>query len=210
MVEAAGIDHAKRRIRDHAAAGLLKSYALMTETTVNGSRTCVRDGALAADLWRRMVDEDADDGVWTGDTIRLAASAVGGGMPAVSITGVRFRERDIERLIDHHQGTIRVPPQPETKAAKSPVAENAKASSEPGVEPPPPFSAPAQPGASIVAPPIPPGALLASVKQTMAATGFGRTKVNAMMKDGTLKWSKVGHSTRIEVASIMALADRGA
>lgn len=53
--------------------------------------------------------------------------------------------------------------------------------------------------------PIAPGAILATINQTMAATGFGRTKVNALVNAGTLVARKVGRSTRIEVASILAL-----
>lgn len=52
---------------------------------------------------------------------------------------------------------------------------------------------------------IPDGAILATVNQTMAALGLGRTKVNDLMNVRTLVRVKVGGRTMITVESIRAL-----
>lgn len=52
---------------------------------------------------------------------------------------------------------------------------------------------------------IPPGAITISVDQAMQATGIERTKINQMMKDGTLDRRKSGRRTLITVESVRRL-----
>lgn len=200
FIEAAGVPDARRLIADFAAAGLIKSYALSVETIeVSGRRACTRDGAISPDLWQRVIRDGVVDDVWTGGTVRLAGASLIGGEPEVRITGIRFAEKSLHRLVDHHRGDG-PKPAPAKKANPAPA--------EPveivGDEPPVAVSPPArQPDASA----IPPGAEWCTVKQAQQATGFGRTKINEMMIDGRLVRKKIDSAVRIEVASLRALLD---
>lgn len=107
LVEAAGVPNGRRLIADFAAAGLIKSYALTIETIeAAGGTSTVRDSALAPALWQRIIHEDVVDDVWTGGTVRLRPTQPGDGEPEVRITGIRFNEKSLQRLVDHHCGTI--------------------------------------------------------------------------------------------------------
>lgn len=190
LVENAGFPDARRIISDYAAAGLLKSYALVIETSeVNGQRSAVRGCAVSAELWQRIVNEGVTDDVWTGGTVRLK----GEGAPDVRITGVSFSEKHLQRLIGHS---------PAGAAIKE-------------LEPPaPPLSEPAadiqrRPPANLGMNAIPVGARTVSVKQTMAALGLGRTKVNELMNEGSLERKKFGARTAITVESIEKLLSSG-
>lgn len=195
MIEAAGIPHAQRLIRDHAAAGLVKSYAMLIETTeVSGATTCIRGAAMSIDLWRRIVTEDADEDVWTGGTVRLAPSGLIGGVPAVNITGVGFNGSDLQRLIDQHCGG--------TSKGKRPQLVGAQSDDDADV-PAPAIPKPTRRQADLLA--IPPGALAVTVNQAMAALGLGRTKVNDLMVRGTLVRVKIDTRTLITTESIRAL-----
>lgn len=193
LVEAAGVANAAQLIRDFTAAGLVKSYALVLETIEpSGSRTCVRGGTVPAELWQRVVNDGVEDAAWIGGTVRLAGADLIGGAPAVSITGIGFNDKDLQRLIEHQQGGV-----------PRPVARKAPAATVEPVGVPQPAAAPKRrpdPGA------IPDGALLATVKQVEAALGFGRTKVNELMNQGRLQRVAIDGGVRITVASVMALS----
>jgi len=75
FVEAAGIADGRRLIADRAAAGLVKSYALVIETLeADGKRAQVRGVTVPTDLWLRIILEGVAEDVWTGGTVRLAAA----------------------------------------------------------------------------------------------------------------------------------------
>lgn len=197
FVEAAGITGARRLITDFTAAGLIKSYAVAIETIeVNGDPACVRNAAVPPELWQRVIREGLVDDVWTGGTVRLPAANLIGGEPEVRITGIRFNEKYLQRLVDHHQGAI----------PKAMPPSNAKPVS---IEEDEPQAAPthstrsAKPDTSA----IPAGALVATVAQAQLALGVSRSTVNNMMNDGRLIRSgkDLGRMTRITVASIHAV-----
>ncbi|MEH3103698.1 MAG: hypothetical protein PGN12_07305 [Sphingomonas phyllosphaerae] len=124
--------------------------------------------------------------------MRLTGADLIGGKPAVSITGIGFNDKDLQRLIEHQQGGA-----PKPAAKKAPVATVEH------VDVPQPFTTPKRrPDPSA----IPDGAFLATVKQVEAALGFGRTKVNELMNQGRLERVAIDGGVRITVASVMALA----
>lgn len=198
MVQAAGVEDAAKLIRDYAAAGLVKTYAeLQVRIAADGARTSVRRGAVPAELWDRMVDEGADGDAWTGGTVRLVGSELIGGMPAVHVTGLSFNPAHVQRLVDQQLPTSLAAARVQ-KAALSPT------SSEETADPQPTTARYAGPDASA----IPANAILCTVKQAGEALGFGRTKVNELMKTGLLERRRVGSSTRITLESGRALAVR--
>lgn len=194
FVEAAGVSGGRRLIADFAAAGMMKSYALVIETIeVGGPRHSVRDSTVPPALWDRIIREGLVDEVWTGGTVRLSAGHLVGGEPEVRITGVRFSEKHLQRLVDHHHGTqVRPAPAVKAPAAAATVVDDSHATTPKRRQP------------DLNA--IPPGALTVSVSQAQAALGLGRTKINELMNDGRLVRKKIDRSVRIEVASIYALA----
>lgn len=195
FVEAAGVTGGRRLIADFAAAGMLKSYALVIETIeVGGARHSVRDSTISSSLWDRIICEGMVDEVWTGGTVRLPAANLVGGVPEVRITGIRFSEKHLARLVEHHEG-VQVQPAPAVKAPEA--AASAVGDSQA------PAAAPTRRQPDLNA--IPPGALTVTVPQAQAALGLGRTKINELMNDGRLVRRKIDRSVRIEVASIYAL-----
>jgi len=198
LVEAAGVPNGRRLIADFAAAGLIKSYALTIETIeAAGGTSIVRDSALPPALWRRIIHEDVVDDVWTGGTVRLRLAQPSGGEPEVRITGVRFNEKSLQRLIEHHCGTI---------ATTMPLRKVKAVPAEPVQEQPIALSPRARKPDPVA---IPAGTLWVTVKEAEQMTGFGRTKINDLMKDGRLVRRKVDRATRIEVDSIHALLRTG-
>lgn len=198
IVSNAGIADAARLIVDFAAAGLVKSYALVIDSKQDdGRRGVVRGGAILTDLWRRIVQQGVADEIWRGGTVRLGAVPAEA-WPEVNITGVSFSVKSLQRLIEHHGA--KALPSAEPLAAGS-AQERVEGDGEPEVEPAPGRRRP-DPSA------FPIGAELATVNQAMAALGFGRTKINELMNDGRLVRVKVDGSTRITVESIRALAGR--
>ncbi|KQN93066.1 hypothetical protein ASE95_10820 [Sphingomonas sp. Leaf231] len=194
LVEAAGISNAAQLIRDFAAAGLVKSYALVLETIEPaGRRTCVRGGAIPTGLWQRIVGDGVEDAAWIGGAVWLAGADLIGGMPAAIITGIGFNDKDLQRLIEHQQGGV-----PKPAAAKK--------ASVVGVELVPELQSAESPKRQPDSSAIPNGALLATVRQVEAALGFGRTKVNELINAGRLERVKIDGGVRITVASVKALA----
>lgn len=198
MIEAVGIPHAQRLIRDHAAAGLVKSYAMLVETTdVSGKPACVRGAAVPVDIWRRIVAERADEDVWTGGTVRLAPGDLIGSAPSVSITGIGFNGADLQRLINQHRG---VP-------SKRPTRVKATAS------PPPPSEdertvapEPARQRKAADLSPLLSGALHLTVEQTKAALSIGHTTFYKLLNAGDLERAPSKAGTRITTTSVRRYA----
>ena len=198
-MEKAGIPEARRFIVDFAAAGLLKAYAETIVTTeACGTTTTVRGATIPTHLWKRIVVEDVADNVWVGGSVRLAGSGLRGGTPEVWITGIGFSESFVRRVVARHTGVAPVPSKPIPRSSQpvAPVAD------EPAM-PPAPLGRQPDPTA------IPEGALLATIRQTQAALGLGRTKVNELMNSGRLVRREIDGGVRIEVSSIRALAGGG-
>lgn len=191
-IEAVGVEDAAKLIRDHAAAGLVKTYAQSQVTiAADGQRTTVRDGAVTAELWERMVQEGVDGDTWSGGTVRLPRSSLIGGAPAVHVTGIAFNPAHVQRLAEQQR-------------PKKPAARRSQSSEFPAPVEPLASPAPAKRKADPAA--IPPGAILCTIKQAGGALGFGRTKVNELMNSGRLERRMVGSSPRITVASVEGLA----
>ncbi len=209
LVEEAGVMDAALMIRDYAAAGIVKSYAMVVETIgADGSRSCVRDAAIPVALWHRMIDEGADEAIWTGATVRLAgieATAV----PKANITGVRFNEGDLYKIVTLlGDGAVAAPDIRATPAVEAPApfgVPDTRTEDVPAV-----VDVPAprktrerrQPDPTILMP----GKLLLTVTETQAALGLGRTKINELMNDGRLVRTKIDGRVGIDVNSVRALA----
>ncbi len=199
LMAAAGMPHTARLLRDYAAAGLVKSYALLVETIeVDGRQSIVRGGAVPTDLWQRMIRDGVDDDVWTGGTVRLASADLIWGLPAINITGIGFNPGDVERLVAQHR-------------CEQPKAKRAVAT----LPPPRSLDQPAA-NAATPAPPRPrraadasvltPGKLLVTIAEAGAALGCGRTKVNELMNAGRLERRDIDGGVRITVESVRAVA----
>lgn len=200
LVEAAGIDDARRIIADFAEAGLITSYALVTKTIdTRGAGTCVRGAIIPADLWRRVVLGGIADDVWSSGTVRLAGSDLVGGDPAVVMTGITFKLDSIKWLIAHHAGTLPARPR-KRKATTPPQADEVQSVDQVAAAPRPRRTR--DPAA------IPAGALTATMEQTEAALGVSRGTVYNLIDRGRLvRVKETGlRSVIIEVASIRAFA----
>lgn len=194
FVEAAGIPDARRIVRDFAAAGLLKSYALSIRTVgADGRSSEIRGATVPVDLWHRIVREGAVEDVWTGGTVWLQADEARG-IPEVWITSISFGEKYLHRLVEQLRGTD---PKRKLSRNETPLAAGA-------IDPPACAAAePKKKQADLSA--IPPGTLTVSVKQAQAALGLGRTKINELMNDGRLVRTNIDRAVRIDVGSIRAL-----
>lgn len=197
LVEAAGIEHARRIVADFAAAGLVKSYALVIERIEpGGASAIVRGATISPELWQRIVSNDAD---WSSGTVRLAGSDLVGGEPAAIITGITFKPDSIDWLIDHNAGVPRVRRrQQQVGAAPSVTACSAPPTAAPDSKPEPPGRPHPNSGA------IPSGALFATIDQAMKALGVSRGTINNLINNGKLARVHIGRAARIEVASIRA------
>ncbi|MDT0575596.1 hypothetical protein RM533_05310 [Croceicoccus sp. F390] len=129
-----------------------------------------------------------------GGTVRLEGSQLKGGIPSVQITGVSFSEASLVKVLDRYcaQSLICA-----TKALSIPIPETPTEASSL-------ISRVGEPNKKEV-PPVKPGDLTASVAQAMQATSLGRTKIDQLMRDGTLVRRKVGNRTLITVESIERL-----
>jgi hypothetical protein len=205
MISAAGADDPAKLIRDHSAAGLVRSFALR-HVTINaqGNRTTERGKAIQAHIWERMIRDGVDGDVWGGGTVRLPGSELVGGEAALHITGVAFHPDDIRRLADQQR-----PPLPPTrKLTSTPPAPQAEAVTQAPVAVEQVKDAPPKRRPNAAA--IPPGAILCTVKQAKEALGIGHTKVYELLKAGRLTRAEGVAGTRITVASIKRLAGTSA
>lgn len=205
QVEAAGLEDARRIVADFAAAGLVKSYALMIETIdARGVSACVRGATVPVEIWQRVVLGDIADDVWSAGTVRLPGSELVGGVPAVIVTGITFSRKHIDWLIAHHDGvplSRRRKRKPNPKAAPQAVATVVANEDDDVAAAPPAAIRKANPGV------IPTGALFASMEQTMVALNKSRGTIYNLIERGQLIRHNDGlRSVSIEVASIRAFA----
>lgn len=204
MVEAASLEAGRQIIADFTAAGLVKTYALVIEMIdARGVATCVRGATIPPTLWQRIILEDAVADVWNSGTVRLDGSELIGGALAVVITGITFNPKHLGKLLEHHGQAPETAPRAAAEAPARAKAADAICKADVAAAPvaQTPQSQRQEPAA------IKPGAIWATVREAMSATGLGRTKINELMNDGTLVRKKFGRATRIEVASIRALAE---
>ncbi|KQM62703.1 hypothetical protein ASE75_13835 [Sphingomonas sp. Leaf17] len=198
VIKAAGVDDAAKLIRDHAAAGLVRSYA-QVQVTINtrGERTCVRGGAVASAAWERMICGGVDSDVWGGGTVRLAGSDLVGGTPALHVTGIAFHADDIERLSNQQRPASRV------KAAPKRVAvEQTRVADEDPADVPSPR--PTRQRGALDLSALHSGALLLTVKQTEAALAISHTTVYKLINAGKLE--RPAGETRITAESVRRYA----
>ncbi|MEH6790657.1 hypothetical protein [Parasphingorhabdus sp.] len=195
LVEEAGLAEAQSILADYAAAGLVKTYALMRTTISAGQAPrSVRDAAIPAEVWQRIIADGKTAEALNGGTARLAGSDLIGGEPDVQITGIRFSDVSLGNVLGRYCSE----PKPITscKAKKAtiptqPPESNAELSAESHMSPP-----------EKVQPPIRGSDLTATIAQVMQSTGIGRTKINDLMNNGTLVRKKIGSRTVITVESI--------
>lgn len=197
VIEAAGVEDAAKLIRDHAAAGLVRSYALSQVTIdARGGRAQVRGGAIAPDAWERMIGEGVDGDVWSGGTVRLSGSGLVGGLAALHITSVAFHAEDIDRLArqqrpPHGQATTK-----RVKVERTPAVEEEADEA--------PVARPARPNKAPDLSVLHSGALLLTIRQTEAALARGRTWIYDRIKEGKLVQPE--GDTRITAESVRRLA----
>ena len=193
LVEAAGVTGAAEKICDFAAAGIVRSEALLVETIeVDGQRTSDDSGKVPIEIWQRVVREGLKPQDWIGGTLRIQGDVLIGGKPEVVITGLRFVTMDLHRLIRFHRGdppAIVVPPK-----VMPPVVPPSTPTAKRRTRTPPDHSI------------IRPGALLLTIAEAGAVLGFKRTKVNRLINAKLLDRVEVGGAPRITVASVRALA----
>lgn len=196
LVVARDLEDAETLLADFAAAGLIKTYALMREVKpVGGPARTVRDSQIPPEDWDRIVAEDRIDVALNGGTVRLEGSQLKGGTPSVQITGVSFSEASLVKILDRYcaQSPLEVP-----KLSEEPVPRCSSAVSSPS------SSRDRETGKKEV-PPIKPGDLTASVAQAVQATGLSRTNIDKLMREGPLVRRKIGNRTLITVESIEKL-----
>lgn len=198
LIEAAGIPHAAYLLRDHAAAGLVKSYAMVVGTSqVSGGTTCVRGAALPVEMWRRIIAEGVDEDVWTGGTVRLAPAYLVGGVPAVNITGIGFNGADLQRLVDQHRGVTSKRLAPTKVKAPDPVFV---------VDEPAPAPSPTRTRRTADLSALHSGALHLTVEQTKAALSIGHTTFYKLLNAGNLERAPSKAGTRVTAKSVRAYA----
>lgn len=195
LVKSRNLDAADILLADFAAAGLIKTYALVREIRpVGGPTRTIRDTQIPPEEWDRIVTTGNVGVALNGGTVRLEGSPLNGGIPTVLITGVSFSETSLVKVLDRY--CAQAPVTHGTTLSKSNCQMEAKT----------PASSFQNGGTSKKAvPPIKQGDLTASVAQTMQATSLGRTKIDRLMRDGKLVRRKVGNRTLITVESIERL-----
>lgn len=195
LVKSKNLDRVDALLADFAAAGLIKTYALVREIRpTRGPTEIVRDAQIPPEDWERIVASENIQVALNGGTVRLKGSPLQGGIPSVLITGISFSEASLTKILDRYcaEPSVRTSgPLPKRNAT---TLESASKPSPQG-----------QKRTTKAVPPIKAGDLTASVAQTMQATGLGRTKVDQLMQKGELVRTKVGNRALISVESIERL-----
>lgn len=201
-IAAAGVEDAARLIRDHAAAGLVKSYAQIQVTLdARGERRTVRGAAVAAETWERMIRDGLDGDVWGGGTVRLAGSELIGGIAALHVTGIAFNPADVERLARQQRPT----PQPSQPVKHERAPAMVAAIATPTQEPTPgPTVACGRKVPDLTA--LHAGALHLTVAQTKAALSIGHTTLYKLLNAGNLERAPSKAGTRITAESVRRYA----
>lgn len=195
LVEARNLDAPEKLLADYAAAGLIKTYALMREIRPAGGPTkTVRDSQIPQEEWARIVASDNITAALNGGTIQLDGSKLPGGLPAIQITGISFSEASLTKILDRYCAD------PSVRSAVAPPKASPTTQEKPH-KPSPKDQKRTQEAVL----PIKAGDLTASIAQTMQATGLGRTKVDQLMRKGDLVRTKVGSRSLITVESIERL-----
>lgn len=195
MVEAAGIPHAKRLIRDQAAAAMVRSYAMKIETIDHtGKSQCYRGYAVTSELWQRIVTEGVDDDVWIGGTVRLAAADFIGGVPAVNITEIGLNEADLRAMIERHGGVASAQAAKPVRGIAPPIVKHAAPVKPAKVRKTPDLSS------------LHSGALHLTVEQVKAALSIGHTSFYKLLNAGDLERAPSKAGTRITTASVRRYA----
>ena len=195
LAESRGRDGADALLADFAAAGLIKTYALVREVRPAGGPTKVlRDAQIPAQDWERIVASEKIQTALNGGTVRLEGLPLQVGTPSVLITGMSFSEAALIKVLDRYcvdppVGVSRQFSDYDAHATTKGIA--------------PSFEAPEAKNEDVQ--PIRPGDLTASVAQTERATGLGGTTIDELMRDGTLVRKKIGRRTLITVESIERL-----
>ncbi len=195
LVKSRSLEGADALLADFAAAGLIKTYALVREIRpAGGPAEIVRDAQIPPEDWERIVASENIQIALNGGTVRLQGSTLQGGIPSVLITGISFSEIALVKVLDRY-------------CVDSPVGIT-KQSSDCNAQATMKCVTPST-GSSVSkkedVQPIRSGDLTASVAQTEQATGLGRTTIDKLMRDGTLVRKKVGRRTLITVESIERL-----
>ena len=195
LVRSRDFEKADALLAGFAAAGPIKTYALVREIRPAGGPTkVVRDAQIPAQDWERIVASKKIQAALDGGTVRLEGSPLEGGTPSVLITGISFSEAALIKVLDRY-------------CVDSPVGVSKQSSgcdahaTTKGIAPSIAASEAKKGGVQ----PIRPGDLTAPVAQTEQATGLGRTTIDKLMRDGTLVRKKVGRRTLITVESIERL-----
>ena len=195
LVKSRNLEKADALLADFAAAGLIKTYALVREIRPAGGPTkVVRDAQIPAQDWERIVASNKIQAALDGGTVRLEGSPLQGGTPSVLITGISFSGAALIKVLDRY--CVDTP----AGASKKSSGCDAHATTK-GIA----SSIGASEAKKIAVQPIRSGDLTASVAQTEQATGLGRTTIDKLMRDGTLVRKKVGKRTLITVESIERL-----
>ena len=195
LVKSRNLEKADALLADFAAAGLIKTYALVREIRPAGGPTkVVRDAQIPAQDWERIVASNKIQAALDGGTVRLEGSPLQGGTPSVLITGISFSGAALIKVLDRY--CVDTP----AGASKKSSGCDAHATTK-GIA----SSIGASEAKKIDVQPIRSGDLTASVAQTEQATGLGRTTIDKLMRDGTLVRKKVGKRTLITVESIERL-----
>jgi hypothetical protein len=192
LVEARNLGVAQSLLADFAAAGLIKTYALVREIRpVEGPIETFRDSQIPPGEWDRVIESGNISAAFNGGTVRLEGSTFKGGAAAILITGISFSEASLVKVLDRYcapgpngttKNAVNIGPNAKTQAA-SPPCQNGKSNTK-------------------AVPPIRKGDLTASIAQTMQATGLGRTNIDKLMKEGVLDRQHVGRRALITVESI--------
>lgn len=197
LVKSRNLNAPEKLLADYATAGLIKTYALMREIRPTGGPTkTVRDSQIPQEEWGRIVASDNVVTALNGGTVQLEGSNLPGGLPTIRITGISFSEASLTKVLDRYctdapsiilQEPLARIPEPQVGRSSAIPSQSSKHRRKEVA-------------------PIKPGDLTATVAQAVQATGLGRTKIDQLMRDGTLERTKVGRRTLISVESIERLA----
>jgi hypothetical protein len=189
----------------------VKAYALAIKVIdARGVSTCVRGATMPVDLWQRVILDGIAADVWASGTFRLAGSELVGGAPAAVVTGITFNAKHIDWLIAHHDGApvSRRRMRKTTDAPKKDAAQPIETVAEVASVAEDAVTVRRRPDPSA----IPPGALVATIKQTETALGVSRGTVYNLIDRGKLLRVEGTslRSVKIDAASVRALAGSSA
>ncbi|WP_239804532.1 hypothetical protein [Croceicoccus hydrothermalis] len=103
LVESRNLEKADDLLADFAAAGLIKTYALVREIRpAGGPAKVLRDAQIPTQDWERIVASKKIHAALNGGTVRLEGSPLQGGMPSVLITGISFSEAALVKVLDRY------------------------------------------------------------------------------------------------------------